>query len=804
MIQLIQELRYAGRRLRTTPGFSVAVIGILAVGMAAAVGVFSVVNSVLLRPPPVQNPESLMRVYAAAPELGWTRGYISLAQFEEWAPHSRTSTLSAYSERGFNVLQGDSPQRVSGALVTWNYFDVLGVAPVAGRMFDESEDRPGGPRVAVLSWRFWHDVLGETSFRHLNLQIDGVNHTIVGVMPENVTFPAVAQLWVPLRSVLKQSEHADYAALVGIGRLQPGATTEVARQEFATLTSTEAAWRPNVVQFAGGMDEELGPMLALLLIAVLLVLLVACANVGNLLLARYGGRSRELAIRSAIGATRGQIVRELLLESAILSAAALVVSLVLGSWLVTIGVAAVPPEMQLPPWLQPELDLRAVLFASTVAVFTTIATALGPARNASRVDAVSMIGAGSARTGENRGVVRMRTRLIVAQVGCSVMLLMSTAALYRSARSIGGADLGYTDPQAVLLARATLPEASYPDPSRAAAVLQAVVKAASTLPSVRHASGYADEGRLRGAGGVLLEVSGANTVDAEAGAFISRISVLPHYPAAMGLDVVRGMEFGPSDGPGASRVVMINESLSRLLRLGHDAIGRVMRIPEMGAVAGTVTIVGILEDALEPQFGASEAALISRPTIYFPLLQHPSRDLIIALRGSTEPLELVDELRATLRSVDPGQPLTQIMTLNRYLGFAAAPARWLAIIFAVVGTAAFGLASVGLYGVIAFLTRRRTREIGVRVAVGARKSDIVRLVAGQSAVPVVWGLAVGSLGALALNQFLRGMLYDVASTDLVNLLVVGALVLSVVALATIRPALAATNVDATVALRDDA
>jgi predicted permease len=458
--------------------------------------------------------------------------------------------------------------------------------------------------------------------------------------------------------------------------------------------------------------------------------------------------------------------------------------------------------MQLPPWLHPELDVKVVLFAAAVALFTTFAAALGPARSAARVDTASMI-AGSARSGESRRVVRMRTRLIIAQVGCSVMLLMSAAALYRSARSIGNADLGYADPQAVLLARATLPETTYPDPSRAASVLQEVVRAASILPSVRHASGYADERRLRGTGGVLLEVAGANTVHAEGGAFVSRVSVLPHYAAAMGLDVVRGMELGSLHTPGSSRVVMINESLGRLLGLGDDdVIGRVVRVPEMGAEAGTVTIVGVLEDGLEPQFGSAQAALVSRPTIFFPLLQHPSRDLIITLRADAEPMALVDGLRAAVQSVDPGQPLTQIMTLDRYLGFAAAPARWLAIIFAVVGAAAFGLASVGLYGVIAFLTRRRTREIGVRVAIGARKSDIVMLVAGQSSVPVVWGLAIGSLGAIALNQLLRGMLYDVGPADFVNLLVVGALVLGVVALATIRPALAATNVAATVALRD--
>ena len=812
MTELRQDVSFTGRQMRRNPGFTLVATLTLALGIGGTTAIFSAVDAVVLRPLPLREPARLMVV---AETFQGSPADVSAGDYTD-ANAGVTSFeggLAAEQYSSFNLAEGGTPERVIGGRVTANYFDVLGAHPAIGRGFRADEDRPGSEHVVVLSHRLWTRRFGGAAdVIAREIRMNGSRYTVAGVMPASFDLTTDSEeLWVPIAFTPERKAMHDEHYLTVYGRLKAGVTSQQALAELEAVAARVRHDFPKetgnltfpIIPFTDQFVGDYGKRLLVLLGAVGVVLLIACGNVANLLLARGAARGREIAIRSALGAGQSRIVRQFLTESAVLALCAAGAGLLLAKWSLAAVVAWSPPGV--PRLEQAQIDPAALAFAVAAALVSSVLFGLAPALRLSKADVQAGLreGARGATAGGFRD--RLRNGLIVAEVALSLLLLFGAGLLIRSAIALQHVDPGF-DPAGVLAARVALPSASYAEPDRIVATFQRMADEAAGIPGVTHAAvtSFAAMGGGGGTNGLLPEgrpFALGNLI--QSGLRI----ITPDFFRAMRVPILKGRGFDDRDRTGGQKVMIVSARLAAIAFPGQDPIGKRIACCEQGPnnTADYKVVVGVAGDIRS--FGP---ATPPQTEFYLPLPQAPNdawnwtqRNMYIVVRSAGDPGALAQSLRAAIARIDPDLPLFDVRLMNQRLAGTLATARFNTLLLTILGGVGLLLAASGIYGVIAYFVSQRTQEIGVRMALGATPGSVVRLILAQALKPVALGTAVGIVAALAASRVLASQLFGVSRTDPVTIVVVVAALIAVALAASAVPARRAAAIDPTKALQAD-
>ena len=802
MTALLRNLRYALRSLRRAPGFTLAAVTTLALGIGANTAIFSAVNGVLLNPLPYPESDRLVVVWGHHTNIG--RETASLPDFLDWRSQAGSfEALAATANTRFNVTGAGEPEVVTGVVTTSGLFRVFGVVPSVGRAFRDEEERGAAPRVAMLGEGYWRRRFGgEPEVVGRSILLSGVPHTVVGIVPEHLRLEHPVDVWTPLVTDTTRPRRADF--LTVFGRLRSGVTLERAQSEMTTIMRRLAAqypesntgWGAEVVNLWEQMVGDMRPALLVFMGAVGLVLLVACANVANLTLTRVAGRSRELTVRTALGASRARLAGELLSESLVLAVAGGGLGLLLALWGVE-ALRAVGPGT-IPRVEEVGIDLRVLGFALALSLFTGLLFGLAPIWRLAGGDVREGLTEGSRGVAGGSGIRRARSALVLGEVALAFVLLVGATLLLRSFERLQQVDPGFAADR-VLTARLTLPRVKYPDENGWLAFGREMVARAEAEPGVRSAAivshaplgdspphwSFEIQGRERPAAGAVQDAAVLTT---SAG-----------YFETLGIPLVRGRFFDASDRLGTEDVVVVSQAAARHVWRGRDPIGdRITFEDPADPDARWGTVVGIAGDVRHE--GLDQQAY---PQIYLPFEQAPARSMVLTVSTTGDPLALIPAIRRALADVDPDLPLADVSTLEERKALTLARPRVNAAVLGGFALAALLLAAVGIYGVVAYGVVQRTRELGIRMALGAERGTLLRMVLRQGMAPVVGGMVLGLVGALAGGRLLRSLLFGVQAEDPGTLAAVTCFLVAVALAAMYLPARRAARSDPMVALRND-
>src|SRR3954468_23278508 len=748
---MIADIRYAIRMLAKSPAFTFIAVLTLALAIGANTAIFSVVNAVLLRPLPYPDAEQLVQVFGNQPTL--PEAPTSPANFLEWRAENQVFThIATYVGQGLNLTGTDKPERVIGARVSADLFQLLGVQPALGRDFTAEEDRDGGNRVAILSYEFWqHRFAGDPNAIGRTITMSDQTYTIVGVMPRGFAFPSTrAQVWTPVAFNSAERATRDTNFIDVVARLKPGVSLEQAQANMNAVAQSQAQRYPEtntgigvkVVSLQEQMVGDVRPMLVVLFGAVAFVLLIACANVANLLLARAAARHRERAIRGALGASRSRVVRLLLTESVLLAIVGGPVGLILAIWSLDFLVSLKPAN--LPRLAEIGVNRTVFLFTAAVSVLTGVLFGLAPAWQVSKSDlneGLKESGRGGSDAPRRQ---RMRALLVISEVALSLVLLIGAGLMIRSFSRLLAVDPGFK-PDHVLTAFVSLPVAKYPKHEEQVAFFDRLLERLRNVPGVG-AAGAVTDIPLYGGGSTGFDVEGRPPAPPGQRAMTDYRISSPDYFSAMGMRMVKGRAFTPHDTQDAPGVVIINETMVARYFPGEDPIGK--RLDMSGDPKDPREIVGVVSDVRN--YGVDAEV---KPEAYVPLFQSApgylssvTSALTIIVRSTIEPTALGQTLREQVQALDKDQPVSEIKTMEGYLAESMAQRRFNMFLLGAFAGLALVLAAVGIYGVIAYTVTQRTHEMGIRIALGAKGGDILRLVFANAMVTTLAGIAIG-LGA---------------------------------------------------------
>ena len=810
MDNLLQDLRYAVRQLLRSPGFAAVAVLTLALGIGANTAIFSVISSVLLQPLPYGDADRVVAVWnsfrdneqmsLSAPELiDYREG---IRSFE---------ALAAYRQAAVNLTGEAEPERLSAGRVTANLFEVLGTEAMIGRTFTAEEDVPGQNNVVVLGYSLWQRrFAGDPSVVGSAVRLNGTLRTVVGVMPPSFRLPIdyetedATQLWTPLALDLNNLGGRGYHNLHAVARLRPGATREQANAELRLLTQR---WLDEGIEDLEGFtattvpvkEEVIGdirPALLVLFGAVGFVLLIACANVANLLLVRADQRQKEMAVRVALGAARRRIVSQLLTESALLAAVGGALGLLL-AWLGVQALVALDPA-SIPRLEQATLDTRVLAFTGLVTLLTGVLFGAIPALRASRPDLVGPLKEGGRNTTRGRSGQRFRRALVAAEIALSVVLVIGAGLMVRSFWQLQQIELGL-QPESVLTMRLSLPAAEYPEAANITAFYSQLLERVQALPGVRSAGAAAILPLAGNIGDWGIDIDGRAEGPEENFSGYLQI-VTPGFFETLGLTRVSGRFLEGTDRPDGLPSVVISEAMARQYWPGENALGRRFRV--RGQEEGPwFTIVGVVGNV---RYNAVVEE--SLPVMYFPHEQVPLflggvSSMALVVKTATDPLTATGAVREVIRSMDPSLPISEVRSMEQIVNTAFSEPRFTMLLLAVFAGVALILGAVGIYGVIAYMVNQRTHEIGVRMALGARAADVRQLVVQQGAMLALIGILLGLAAALVTTRVLSSLLYEVSTTDPATFAAVALLLGAVAVLASYLPARRATRVDPMVALR---
>jgi predicted permease len=806
----VEDARFGVRQLAKAPGFALLAGLTIALGIGATTAIFSVVHAVVLHPLPYPDTDRVMAVGEDFEGRGLPSS-TSIGNFNDWRTHATSfSALGALQSFSFNLSDNERPERVVGGRVTRSWFDALAVSPALGRVFAADEDAPGKDGVVVLSHRLWaRRYASDPSVIGRTIQLNAVPVTVIGVMPPSFDVTVDDEdLWTPLAITPAQLASHDNHYLSLVGRLAPGVSQTQANAELRAIHSQMRALFPGDLNVNLGVIEPLQRQvvgdyrqrLFVLLGAVTLVLLIACGNVANLLLARGGVRARELAVRTAIGASRGRIVRQLLTETAVLGGLGGALGVAI-AWLAVPLLVANSPD-GVPRLEQASVNSAVLTFAIVTALVSVVLTGLVPAlRSASYDVRAALNDGGRAATG---GRERIRHLLVAAEVALAIVLLIGAGLLVRSALNLQRIDPGF-DPRGVMTARLTLPAARYVEPERVALTFDSVVSLLEKIPSVESAAATTSAPLTAGGNGNGLLPEGK--LPDKNNFVVSRLAIVTlDYFRTLRMTLVRGRLFTGDDRHGGLRVAVVNETAAHALFPGEDPIGKRFSCCDSDGPAnpGWRTIVGVVKDMRSR--GPAQGA---RPEFFLPIAQAPTdswtwiqRTMTLVARSRTgDASALTTTAREAVERVDPMVPVYQVRSMEQRLQASTSAERFNTLLKLLLGGSGLLLAAIGVYGLIAYFVADRQREIAIRMALGARGADVVRLVIGQSLQPVALGVAVGLAGAYAASRLLAASVHGVTTSDpLTFAAVVGVLAVAALA-ATAVPARRAVRIEPNDALR---
>ena len=807
---LLKDIRYGIRGLLSRPGFTCIAVLTLALGIGANTAIFSVVNAVLLRPLPFSEPDRLVMVWEDASFAGFPRNTPAPANYADWKAQNQVfEGMAALGERSFNLTGDGEAEKIEAYGVTANFFPMLGIKPALGRALLPEEDKPEANKVVMLNYSLWQQRYGgERSVIGRELLLNGEKHTVVGVMPAGFQFlDSHIGLWVPMAFTSQELAQRGSHYLKLVARMKPGVTLAQANADIHTIQQRIAHDHPDgagrisayVMPLRDQLAGDVRRPLFVLLVAVGFVLLIACANIANLLLSRAASRRRELAVRTALGASRVRIVRQLLVESLLLATVGASCGLLFASWSFAFLRRLIPDGLALSTKLN--LDLQVLGFTLLVALLTAVVFGLAPAFQASKIDLNNALKQGGGRTGLNAGGNRLRSAMVVAEVALALVLLVGAGLLIQTFLKLRDQYSGL-QPQNVLTLRTVLPTSKYREESQRAAFYKQVLERVKSLPGVV-AAAYTTTVPLAWKGGTSGFYPEGRTIERLRADGLSydanHRQVSADYLKTMGISLRQGRSFNDRDDQQALPVVIINETMARQYWPGENAIGKRFKIGDPDDDKPWRMIVGVAGDVR--QMGAEEPV---KAEMYVPYQQikddqwFAPRDLVV--RTSVDPLSIVAAARNEIHQVDPDQPISNIRTMDELLGEETASRRLGMTLLTIFAALALLLATLGIYGVLAYFVVQHTQEIGVRVALGAQRRDILGLVLKRGMMLALLGVVIGLGAAFALTRLMASLLYGVSTADPLTYAAI-ALLLTVVALfACYLPAWRATKVDPMVAL----
>ena len=803
METLWQDLRYGFRTLTKNPGFSFIAVVSLALGIGANTAIFSVVNAVLLKPLPFMEPERLVMVWEDASAIGFPRSDVAPANYVDWKAQNQTfEDVAALNWKNFNLTGDGEPERILSHGVTANFFPLLGIQPVTGRNFSVEEDKPGADKVAILSYGLWQGRYGgDRAIVGRDVLLNDEKYAVVGVMPAGFQFlQGDIGVWVPVALTQYQLADRDNHYLTIVARTKAGVSIEQAQTDISTISQRIARDYPddaaNLKSAVVSMREQLAGKvrrpLIMLLVAVGFVLLIACANIAGLLLSRAAARRKEIAVRTALGASRVRIIRQLLTESTLLAGLGGALGLLVAVLSFTLLKQLIPAEMVLSAGLN--IDLPVLGYAMGVSLLTGIVFGLAPALQASKIDLNQALKQGGGRTSFSASGHKLRSAFVVAEVALALVLLIGAGLLIKSFSRIQSVSPGF-ESKGVLTMQLSLPAFKYREAPQIKSFFETTLEGIRALPGVQSAGAVSDLPLSGSVHSGSFNIEGRLAPDGEEGPHADIRSATPDYFRTMKIPLISGRFFTERDLRESEPVAIIDETLAQRYFPGEDPLGkRVEFQPGKPIWRQIVGVVGHLKHkALDADY---------MDQLYSPHAQVSNFNMFLVVRSATDPLSLTSAVREVVSTVDKDQPVYKVRTMDQLLSTSLAQRRLAVILLGVFAAVALMLAAVGLYGVISYGVTQRTNEIGIRMALGAEHIQIFKMVLSEGIGLTIVGIGLGLIGAFGLTRVMTSMLFGVTATDPWTFAVIP-LVLGVVALAAcFVPARRATRVDPMVALRE--
>jgi putative ABC transport system permease protein len=809
---LLQDFRYALRQFRKSPGFAAVAVITLALGIGFNTAIFSVVNAVLLRPLAFADASRLVRIWHVPPEKsfpGMTTFPVSAANYLDWERQTQVfDHMAIYSYHGFTVTGGDKPEQLSAGAVSSGFFATLGVQPLLGRVLSPEEDQPGRSHVVVLSYRLWREHFGgNPDIVGHDINLDGQPYLVAGVMPASFQFPDFAKMWTPMAwTDQERAVRGEHHSIV-IARLKPGVELKQAQAEMDTISGRlqqlypddDKGWGAVVVPLQEDMVSDVRPALLVLLGAVAFVLLIACVNVANLALAKTFSRQKEIAIRTALGATPARVLRQILTETVLLALSGGALGLAFAHFAVRFIVAFLADR--LPHSTEVGLDSKVLIFTAVISVVTGTVAGVLPALRLTRRDVNQALKQGLGRTDADSGGHRTRSILVVSEVALSLMLLIGAGLMIRSFQNLRNVNPGF-DSRQVLTMSVMVSRAKFSSPDQAIRFFDRVLERVRSLPGVESAA-VIDNIPLTGGSHQPIAIEGRPAVPMSEQPEVDVRLVSAGYMGAMRIPTLRGRGLSDTDVAGRPAVVLVSESMARQFWPGEDPVGKRLTLtfyPD--AIREVVGVVGDVKlDSLDEMRPSA--------TLYFPLDQVSvpatggwrSFPMTLVVRSQSGSGEFASSVSNAVHDVDRDTPLVDISSMDDLVENSLSQQRFNMLILGAFAALALVLAAVGIYSVLSYSVKRSVREIGIRLALGAPLGDVLRMVVFEAMKPTLLGVAIGMAGALALGRVLSSLIFGVRPTDPLTFLAVAALLAAVAFVASIAPAYRATKVDPMVALR---
>jgi len=804
MDKLFGDVKYAVRNLIKRPGFTVIAVATLALGIGANSAIFSAINALLLKPLPFPEQDRIMTVWDMNPSRGVEHNEVSMANYLDWRQQNQSfENLALYRWWSANLTGVETPERVQGFLVTGNFIDVLGTKPIMGRGFTDEENEPGKDGVAIITYSLWQRRFGaDPNILNKTITLNTITRTIVGVMPPHFNFPKGGEVYAPLALTPEMKNSRGNHSYYVVGRLKPGATQESAQADLTNIAGrlekqyadTNAGLTASVIPVLKDTVRKYDQALWVMMGAVAFVLLIACANVANLMLARASGRQKEIALRAALGASRWRIVRQLLTESLLVALLGGALGVLIAFWGIDLLRGANPGDAAkyAPGWDQLGLNFPVLAFTIGISLLSGLVFGLAPSVQVSKPNLNSALKEGG-RQGHG-GSNRLRSSLVVFEIALSLILLVGAGLLVRSFLSLLKTNPGF-NPDHLMTMNLVLPAAKYKNETQRAAFYSDLVQRVQTVPGVQSAAmvNYIPLGGSNSSDSFLVEGVPEPAAGQE---YDGRYRVCtPDYFQTMGIPILKGRYFSAQDTAGSTPVAIVNETMARTHWVYGDALGKRFRFYGPLEKNPWIEIVGIVQDVRH------DLNISITPEYYLPHAQDPWSGMVLVARTQVDPASMAGALRQQVWAIDKDQPVFDLKTMDEVRSQSVAVYSFSSVMLGIFAGVALLLASVGIYGVMAFAVTQRTQEIGIRMALGARTPDVLRLVLRHGMAMALIGIAIGLAGAWALTRFLSKLLVGVTSTDLLTFTIVTLSLLMAALLACYLPARKATKVDPLVALR---